>query len=200
MAKKFSPNDANIYKILCDLAKAAKPFPGYVELAKKAGWKSSASAVDSVGRLEAAGMLKRQKQGHYMTGIHIPSLNATLPAPQSATLAMRTTKAAKVKRAKKTAPTQKRIPHKPGIVPKELETPATAIAFEQLQHWSCRYPFGDKDYVYCGKKRMENSSYCREHHAYCHRSGGGHIIDDAPASPAAEVLTIEDMPEEEKAA
>jgi GcrA cell cycle regulator len=38
------------------------------------------------------------------------------------------------------------------------------ISFFDLEPEHCRWPFGDRDYWFCGKPHMENSSYCEYHH------------------------------------
>jgi GcrA cell cycle regulator len=38
------------------------------------------------------------------------------------------------------------------------------ISFFDLEPHHCRWPFGDRDYWFCGKPHMENSSYCEYHY------------------------------------
>ena len=56
---------------------------------------------------------------------------------------------------------------KPGIPnPPPQESPATNISIYQLESHSCRWPVnreGDP-YIFCGKRRIADSSYCQEHH------------------------------------
>lgn len=39
---------------------------------------------------------------------------------------------------------------------------------KDLEHDMCRYPFGEKDYTFCGARVKSGSAYCEEHHAECH--------------------------------
>lgn len=43
------------------------------------------------------------------------------------------------------------------------------LTFEQLEHGSCRYIYGNSpaEFVYCGHPKNDASSYCAAHHALC---------------------------------
>ena len=54
-------------------------------------------------------------------------------------------------------------------------TPATPVpsrendpvAFMNLRHWHCRWPLSrgeDGQFVYCGDRKIDGSSYCQHHH------------------------------------
>jgi len=38
--------------------------------------------------------------------------------------------------------------------------PADLITFEQLGPNTCRFPYGDRDYLFCGKPKFEGLPYC----------------------------------------
>lgn len=47
-----------------------------------------------------------------------------------------------------------------------LDAPRTTsrnLPLIELGPDDCRYPFGDRDFVFCGHRQMEGSSYCPEH-------------------------------------
>lgn len=43
------------------------------------------------------------------------------------------------------------------------EIPADLISFEELGPPNCKWPFGDADYKFCGKKRWGELPYCASH-------------------------------------
>ena len=47
-------------------------------------------------------------------------------------------------------------------VPAE-ETPTDLITFEQLGPGNCRFPFGDKDFKFCGRSQFNDFPYCINH-------------------------------------
>lgn len=52
-------------------------------------------------------------------------------------------------------------------------TPADAVKFEELDRRGCKYPFGMRDYRFCGHTRRTGSAYCGKHHAVCYREARG---------------------------
>jgi hypothetical protein len=43
------------------------------------------------------------------------------------------------------------------------------IEFLNLEPWQCRYPYGEgSSMLFCGKRKMEESSYCPDCHSVCH--------------------------------
>lgn len=42
------------------------------------------------------------------------------------------------------------------------------LTFDELQNNSCRYPYGDSNYRFCGHQVEEGSSYCIHHNRLCH--------------------------------
>lgn len=53
------------------------------------------------------------------------------------------------------------IPDEKGVIP------ATAKPLLLLPESGCRYPYGDRDFVFCGIKQTENSRYCEYHMNLC---------------------------------
>lgn len=42
------------------------------------------------------------------------------------------------------------------------------ISLYKLRHRSCRYPFGESPYSFCGHLTVRNSSFCPYHHKLCY--------------------------------
>lgn len=42
------------------------------------------------------------------------------------------------------------------------------LTIDQLTETTCRYPFGDSDFTYCGILIQDGISYCAEHHRLCY--------------------------------
>lgn len=47
------------------------------------------------------------------------------------------------------------------------EVPTDLITFEQLGPNTCRFPFGDRDYLFCGRPKFEDLPYCASHCRIC---------------------------------
>lgn len=46
--------------------------------------------------------------------------------------------------------------------------PESGVLFEYLEYHHCRFPYGDElPYLFCGKDRFKNSSYCLQHSLIC---------------------------------
>ena len=56
---------------------------------------------------------------------------------------------------------QKPVPPPPlEIVP---DDPSTFIPLDQLTPHTCRYPFGDGPFMFCGATRLDDAPYCARH-------------------------------------
>lgn len=49
----------------------------------------------------------------------------------------------------------------PVVVIKEI--PPNLIPFDELKPESCRYPYGDQNFMFCGDQKLENHSWCGRH-------------------------------------
>lgn len=62
-------------------------------------------------------------------------------------------------------------PKQPKLLPMKCDDPAPPpdekptklMTFAQLKHSSCRFPYGDRDFMYCGKPKFDGLSYCSQH-------------------------------------
>lgn len=45
--------------------------------------------------------------------------------------------------------------------------PPSGITLAELGPNDCRFPFGDREFNFCGQTQQEGSSYCSVHHAIC---------------------------------
>lgn len=43
------------------------------------------------------------------------------------------------------------------------DEPSELITFEDLRENSCRFPSGDRDYLFCGKSKLASLPYCARH-------------------------------------
>lgn len=41
------------------------------------------------------------------------------------------------------------------------------LTIAELEPNDCRFPYGDRDILFCGHSKQEKSSYCSYHHAIC---------------------------------
>ena len=48
-----------------------------------------------------------------------------------------------------------------------LEIEPRHVTLAELGPDDCRYPFGERDFTFCGNTKLAGSSYCRVHHAAC---------------------------------
>lgn len=55
------------------------------------------------------------------------------------------------------------------VLIREVEVEPRNLTFDQLEANSCRYPYGEKEIVFCGHDQQAGSSYCAAHHALCWR-------------------------------
>jgi hypothetical protein len=61
--------------------------------------------------------------------------------------------------------TKTSVPFEPGQKPPGF----VGIPFLNLEPWQCRYPYGEgSKMLFCGKRKMEESSYCPDCHSVCH--------------------------------
>ena len=51
-------------------------------------------------------------------------------------------------------------------LPKDQST--FAVTFADLQSRHCRFPIGERPFMYCGADKIEESSYCGRHHRLCY--------------------------------
>ena len=49
-----------------------------------------------------------------------------------------------------------------------VEVSPLHLNFEQIENDSCRYPFGETNFTFCGHKCAEDSSYCPSHKSLCY--------------------------------
>jgi GcrA cell cycle regulator len=57
--------------------------------------------------------------------------------------------------------------------PVEEETPPTdLITFAELRDGKCKFPFGDRDYLFCGKPKYGDQVYCGFHCNRCYQPRG----------------------------
>lgn len=47
------------------------------------------------------------------------------------------------------------------------EPPADLITFDELTESTCRFPYGDRDYLFCGKPPYGSMVYCANHCMRC---------------------------------
>lgn len=57
------------------------------------------------------------------------------------------------------------IPMKP--IPAAAQPKGPTVSFEELERHSCRFPYGDSPFQFCGAQRAGDSSYCPEHAELC---------------------------------
>jgi hypothetical protein len=100
-----------------------------------------------LGKLQRLGLLKRGFGKHRSRG------NAGGDATALAVAVVR-------KRKPKPLPAFEPGQKPPGFV---------GIPFLNLEPWQCRYPYGEgSSMLFCGKRKMEESSYCPDCHSVCH--------------------------------
>ena len=70
---------------------------------------------------------------------------------------------------KRPEPRPKAAP-KPAILPAELirmrceEVIPLHLSLLELEPWSCRFPFGDSQFTFCGHVKIDGSAYCSAHY------------------------------------
>lgn len=148
--------DSMVYKTLCSYANKYGAFPGSSQLAHDVGYQSAKSAVESLRRLEAAGHIE-------IAGNRL--IKSILLHPSGVRLGIR-----------RTGKKFKKMPGQIFIKKETVYGVAPAVPFhgftlaEVSERNGCRYPFGDNDYLFCGKPRQARSAYCPAHHDVCRKN------------------------------
>lgn len=53
------------------------------------------------------------------------------------------------------------------LATRHVDVDPLLIALPELAPCMCRYPYGEKEYLFCGRPARAGSSYCDEHHFLC---------------------------------
>jgi GcrA cell cycle regulator len=60
----------------------------------------------------------------------------------------------------------------PVAIEEEIATVNSIVTFAELQPHHCRWPIGLRDYVFCGRRKIEWQPYCASHCRIAFRPGG----------------------------
>lgn len=71
-----------------------------------------------------------------------------------------------------------------------IEIAPRNLSLLDLEPNDCRYPYGDRPYMFCGHPQMEGSSYCGAHRALTinHHAGIGHASSDRQKAAVRKTL------------
>jgi len=59
-------------------------------------------------------------------------------------------------------------PRKSVSEPKEPPIIGEGVQMADLSRKQCHFPYGDKDFTFCGEPVKDGSSYCQVHHDFCY--------------------------------
>ena len=114
-----------------------------------------------IGKLHRMGLRRSRNQQSLLR-----ALNASRTAKkQRRSLAAK--KGASTRRAALNARLAERLPV---VIPVAPETaPPNATPLLDLRADQCRFPYGDKDFLFCAETKMTGSSFCIAHHHRCYQ-------------------------------
>lgn len=55
------------------------------------------------------------------------------------------------------------VPKEQASLPQDQKARIGTLTLFELQPYSCRWPFGDRDFTFCGDTKISGSPYCAEH-------------------------------------
>ena len=54
------------------------------------------------------------------------------------------------------------------FITKTVDAVPLNLSFDDLQHGQCRYPYGDRDFTFCGCQTVPGQPYCEPHQQLCY--------------------------------
>jgi hypothetical protein len=161
MNHDLQERDFSLLNILADMATNNLCFPGYDAIAPRLGYRDPASVADSLRRLETAGRIERAGKGQRSTILLTATGHQLKAGMRDAGKRFKRRPAITLCAPRGNADSYPRPEPVPGLTFNEV----TDVD-------GCRYPYGDRDYTFCGKARKHRSDYCPDHHGVCYLKPG----------------------------